>query len=304
MGTGVRFSHVVANVSDPDRAADFWEVATTLRRTTRTPAPEQSFRSLDIAQGRFDGWLMRDPRAPGGPAIHLWGWRSPEPTGKPYPAYWHVGLFRICTAADAASIYRDVLAAGGKPFTELIMPEAERVAGRPSFCVPDPDGVVLQHVTAPGTPRLSHVALNPRNLAASVAFYEGLGLTVHHTLSTDIPVAYPFGPGGELATFEAAIMQAPGAPEYDGRPVFCLDLCRWKQPAPIGAPYRAQTNLGLVRLGLCVDDLDGLAAGLAARGVAVSTPEVRDFGAEAGTRRAIVTRDPDGVLVEIFDRPL
>ena len=302
---GVQFSHVVVNVSDHERSADFWEVATTLRREARTPAPLQAFGSLDIAEGRFDGWLLRDPGAPGGPAIHLVEWSSPEPVGTAYPAYWHVGLFRICTGDDdAPSVYRNVVQAGGRPFTELLMPDEKSVGGRPSFCVPDPDGVVLQHVTAPGRPRLSHIALNCADLAASRDFYERLGLRTNREVRNDTPLPYPFGRGGELATFEAAMLQAPGSPEYDGRPVFNLDLCRWTAPEPTGAPYSVQNHRGVVRLGLAADDLDEAHAGLKASGAAVAGPERRDFGPEVGTRQAIVTRDPDGVVVEIFDRPL
>ena len=63
----------------------------------------------------------------------------------------------ICfTTTDAHDLYREVLEHGGKPFTGLVMSEGENVIGRPAFSVPDPDGVVLQNITLPGTRRLYH----------------------------------------------------------------------------------------------------------------------------------------------------
>lgn len=302
----IRFSHLVVNVSDLERSVSFHEMATSLRRDKRTRVPEQDFASLGLPRGHFDGWLLRDPGAPGGPAVHLVSWPSARREGTAYPMFWHVGLFRICTQEnDVPGMYRRIIAKGGKPFTEPLMPKGQNVAGRPCFSTPDPDGVVLQKVTADAPRRMTHVALNCRDLALARAFYEGLGLRAYRTVRTTVPVPQQFGPGGEPATFDAAVLNCPSGPSCpDGRPVFSLDLCRWTQPEPVGEPYPTQQHNGIVRLGFAVRDLAALHADLSARGIAATKPETRDFGPEAGTREAVVTQDPDGVIVEFFDRAL
>jgi catechol 2,3-dioxygenase-like lactoylglutathione lyase family enzyme len=314
---GPRFSHVVVNVSDLARSVAFYERATPLRRAARTEVPEQAFASLGIRRGRYDGWVLRDPSSDSGPAVHLVEWQSPDPVGSPYDVFWHVGFFRICMKSeDVPGVYRDVVAAGGVPFTELLMPEGQSLvvavdqglpdlgSGRPSFCVPDPDGVVLQNVTLPGVERLFHTNVNCSDLAASRSFYEALGMRAYIEPRTDVPTVFPFGTGGEMATFEAALFECPGVPTPDDMPVFSLDVCRWTMPERTGTPYETQNHLGIVRLGVAVSDLVRVRAELMTRGSSVSGVEEHNFGAEVGTRNAVVVSDPDGATVELVDRPL
>jgi catechol 2,3-dioxygenase-like lactoylglutathione lyase family enzyme len=302
---GTRFSHVVVNVSDLDRSAAFYEMATSLRRAERAGAPDQSFVSLGIRRGRYDGWVLRDPTSASGPAVHLVQWRSPEPVGSAYDAFWHVGFFRICTKSDdVPAVYRDVVAAGGVPFTEPVMPEGQNVTGRPAFSVPDPDGVVLQNVTLAGARRVFHTCLNCTDLAASRTFYETLGLRTYLQDRTEVPVTNHFGTGSELSTYDAALLDCPGVPSPDDMPVFSLDLCRWTLPVPTGSPYEVQHHRGIVRLGLAVADVEAARTALVNRGAKVSEPEQRDFGPEVGSRTAVTAHDPDGAVIELVDRPL
>jgi catechol 2,3-dioxygenase-like lactoylglutathione lyase family enzyme len=302
---GPRFSHVVVNVSDLARSAAFYEEATPLRRAARTEVPEQAFASLGIRRGQYDGWLLRDPSSDSGPAIHLVQWRSPDPVGSPYGEFWHVGFFRICMkGGDVPSVYRDVVAAGGKPFTEPLMPEGQNAAGRPSFSVPDPDGVVLQNTTLPGVRRLFHTNVNCSDLKSSRSFYESLGLRAHVASRTDVPVVLPFARAGQMSTWDAVLFECADVATPDDMPVFSLDVCRWMMPEPTGTPYETQNHVGIVRLGLAVPDLIRVRTDLVTRGWTVSDIEERDFGAEVGTRKAAIVRDPDGAVVELFDRPL
>ena len=75
-------------------------------------------------------------------------------------------------------------------------------------------------------------------------------------------------------------------------------------PEPTGRPYPTQNHLGIVRLGLAVPDLARGRADLAARGTPVTDIEERHYGADVGTRQAVVARDPDGAVVELVDHPL
>jgi catechol 2,3-dioxygenase-like lactoylglutathione lyase family enzyme len=302
----VGFSHIVVNVSNLERSVSFYEMATCLRRESRTQVEDTSLSTLGIARGDFDGWLLRDPASDLNPVVHLVEWHVPKPIGTPYESFWHVGFFRICTrGGDIPALYLDLVAAGADPFTEPLMPEGQNVTGRPAFSVPDPDGIVLQNITLPGTRRISHVAINCTDIEASRSFYEAFGLRTYLQLQTDVPVTNHFGRGAELSTCKGAMLDVPGvAPCSDGDPVFSLDLCRWTLPEPAGSPYDVQNHLGIVRVGLAVDDIEAMRRDLVARGVPVSGPETRDFGSEAGTRTALIVHDPDGAVIEILDHRL
>lgn len=302
---GTRFSHVVVNVSDLDRSASYYEMATSLRRAERTKVSNQRFASLDIPRGSFDGWLMRDLWSELSPAVHLVQWQNPEPTGTPYPNFWHVGNFRICTkGGDVLRVYDELVAGGARPFTKPLLPVGQNITGRPAFSGPDPDGVVLQNVSLPGERRLYHTAINCSHLGPSRRFYELLGLSTYLEATTEVPATNHFGPGEEPSTFDAVLMEAPGIPSADEFPVFSLDLCEWTLPKPVGTPYPTQHNLGIVRLGLCAADLDRALAVLAEQGASVTEPETRDFGPEVGTRAAVIVKDPDGATVELVDQPV
>jgi catechol 2,3-dioxygenase-like lactoylglutathione lyase family enzyme len=302
---GTRFSHIVVNVSDLERSVAFYEVATSLRKESRTVAPEQTLESLGIPLGKFDGWLLRDPSSPASPAVHLVEWQSPESYGSAYDVFWHVGFFRICTKGDnVPSVYRDLVTTGAKPFTQPLIPEGQNVTGRPAFSVPDPDGVVLQNVTLPGVRRLFHTCMNCTDLLASQAFYEALGLRTYLVDRTEVAVVNHFGTGGELSTYDAALLDCELVPSPDDQPTFSLDLCRWTMPEPTGSPYEAQHHVGIVRIGLAVEDLNLARSMLVDYGASISEPETRDFGPEVGARTAVVVCDPDGAVVELFDDPL
>ena len=60
-----RFSHLVCNVSDLERAKEFWKKWTPMRAYARTQTPQQAFPNLGISSGQFDGYLMRDMNDPG-----------------------------------------------------------------------------------------------------------------------------------------------------------------------------------------------------------------------------------------------
>jgi catechol 2,3-dioxygenase-like lactoylglutathione lyase family enzyme len=249
---------------------------------------------------------MRDPAIAEGPAVHLVEWQDPLPIGSTYEHFWHVGFYRLCfKGEDVPAVYREVLAGGVEPFTELFLPVESIEAGRPAFSFADPDGVVLQNQTLPGVRRLYHVALNCSDLGASSVFYESLGLRPWMKLSTDTPVLFHFGRGRNPATFEAAIFDCPGVASPDNEPAFNLDLCRWKAPQAVGRPYGSQHHVGIARLGVAVGDVERVRSAISEAGAGrVGVPEERDFGPDVGLRTVVVARDPDGAVIELLDRPL
>jgi predicted enzyme related to lactoylglutathione lyase len=52
-----RFSHVVINVSDLDRAVEFYENTFPVQRRQRINGPAQRYAGLGIEHGQFAGWV-------------------------------------------------------------------------------------------------------------------------------------------------------------------------------------------------------------------------------------------------------
>ncbi|MFT5418459.1 MAG: putative enzyme related to lactoylglutathione lyase, partial [Gammaproteobacteria bacterium] len=57
-----RFSHVVINVSDLDRAVEFYEKTFPVQRRCRINGPRQSYAGLGIEDGEFEGWVMENKK--------------------------------------------------------------------------------------------------------------------------------------------------------------------------------------------------------------------------------------------------
>lgn len=313
-----RFAHVTANVSDLERAREFWEAVFPVKAVARTGGTSHPFRSLGLDSGRFDGYMLQDSSSFPSRAIHLVEWKSPKPVGAPYAGRSHVGWYRICAlSSEVERRFETVVAAGGRPYAKP-RPGNRKSGQDPSrvtFAFADPDGITLEYVTANrlygagGEVRDSayHVNANCRDLARSFAFYTrvtGLDLLFRTQPAEPRPAAqapaYCLGWDGPVyydALFlgHRADMRSP------------IDLVRWLSPEPTGSPYASPFNLGIMRLALEVDDIEAAyraliaAPGIPAGSVA-GPPEPWDFG-ELGTRRVVVFHDPDGLALEMIERP-
>ncbi|HEY0415824.1 MAG TPA: VOC family protein [Gaiellaceae bacterium] len=143
--------------------------------------------------------------------------------------------------------------------------------------------------------RLHHTGMTVSDLDASVAFYRDVvGFEVVFTQEKR---------GGYLAD----IVGYPGAyvrmahlalPGSDHR----LELFQYLVPDPVvRRPEPRET--GLTHVCLVVDDVDAATARLLAGGATAATgPVAVDTGANAGGR-ALYLRDPDGIVVELFQPP-
>jgi catechol 2,3-dioxygenase-like lactoylglutathione lyase family enzyme len=302
-----RFSHLTINVSDLERAKAFYEATLPLKVVARTNGPAQAYPSLGLTRGRFDGYMLRDSQAYPSRAIHLVEWKDPKPVGKPYETFVNVGIYRAShLTPDIEASYRQVLAAGGVPWGPpsniIVTPEGDGVL---SFGFKDPDGTTLQYLGDPTQvgPGVSfHENINCRSLARSFPFYQDvLGLDYIFRRIAREPQAATVGALGQGVKgqifFDAPFL---GHRADQRNPV---DLLEWKMPKPYGRPYRSPFNLGMIRLSIEVDDIDEAREKLIEGGVkGVSETEEWDMG-EFGTRKVVMFRDPDGVFLELIQRP-
>ncbi|MBM4245187.1 MAG: VOC family protein [Deltaproteobacteria bacterium] len=141
---------------------------------------------------------------------------------------------------------------------------------------------------------LVHVNINCSDYDRSRAFYELLGFQelwrVPETNTAEVAAAVgmpPYRVKGALM-----LLQNATAP-------LVIDLLQWLEPHDPAPPYPHLYHLGVARVALSTDDLDGDMARLAAAGVQfLSAPAQMppDSGVNA---RFVCFRDPDGTVLEL-----
>ena len=101
-------------------------------------------------------------------------------------------------------------------------------------------------------------------------------------------------------------MEWKGAVLDDGRPDagFHVLLVETMTHRPPGVPYQAANHLGIFRLAMLTDDLDGDYALLHGAGVHCwSEPARLTMGPGLPDLRALFFADPDGVTLELIESP-
>ncbi len=142
---------------------------------------------------------------------------------------------------------------------------------------------------------LLHTGLTVRDLDRSLAFYrDALGMETVFEQEKE---------GGYLA----AIVGYPGAHVRMAHLAFPgdshrLELFQYLEPEPRGAPGEPR-DLGITHVCLMVEDIEALHERLREAGVDFySDPVLVDTGANAGGV-GVYLRDPDGITLELFQRP-
>ncbi|MGD9695938.1 MAG: VOC family protein [Thermoleophilia bacterium] len=311
------------NVSDLDRAVEFYEATYPVKRAEVIDAPSQAFLGMGIRRGSFRARMMRDTQQFQGAGLLLVQWLDPKPVGKPYAEANHVGWYRehaSATRTGQTARYAQAEAAGGRPYGEpsliYIRPDYQIY----SFAFRDPDGTTLEWtgpldptpdgpddtVTGPNT--------NCRNIHESYKFYRNvLGFDMSTRLNpTELqpPTNGSLGdtlrnPDGSLFTgdgidYDAAIM----VPRTDGRN--SVDLLEWQVPKTYGVAYKHANNLGMMTLTYQVNSVDVVYRKLHRllrnpRKYIVAPPETWDLG-EYGVRKTLNIVDPDGTRFAFFEK--
>ena len=143
---------------------------------------------------------------------------------------------------------------------------------------------------------LVHVNVNCSDFERSLRFYGLLGF--EHAV--DVP-----------ATNTPEVAAAVGMPPYRVRGALLvlrtesgplmLDLLEWQEPSDPAPPYEHLYHLGIARIALACDDLDGDMARLRAEGVEfLSEPATVRLEGQPATR-FVCFKDPDGTVLELVE---
>jgi catechol 2,3-dioxygenase-like lactoylglutathione lyase family enzyme len=264
-----------------------------------TPEPTDGAPLGVEGQTTTEVWFYYDARGPrSAPAIELLQWFSPAPTGQAPGEPQHCGLAAVGYVVPSTEV-----TAG------LAVDQGAEVAGRSDAWplrdrlqavvrLRDLDGVAVEVYQGDvETARFSHLRLNVRDLDASIAWYDRIGLALrarHDDVELDETATGV--PGGALVSVGSV------GPVAD--PSLSIELTAWSRPSVTGAPISPANHVGLYRIALGVDDATAAAQALAAEGLEVPEPRwVPLPGTRLGGVHVLFLRDPDGTVVELVQRP-
>ena len=145
-------------------------------------------------------------------------------------------------------------------------------------------------------PSLHHTGLTVRDLDASLGFYRDL-LAMDVLFEAEREGGY-FGAivGYPDARVRMAHLAFPGSEHR-------LEIFQYIRPAPRGDPGEPR-DVGITHVCLAVEDIGPLYERLLAARVEFTSPPVLvDQGVNAGGY-GVYLRDPDGIIVELFQPPL
>ena len=309
------------NVSDLDRAVEFYEATYPVTRAEVVDPPVQAFNGFGIPRGHFRARIMRDAQPFQGSAILLVQWLSPGPVGTPYAEANHLGWYREHANASSTgqnARYDAVLKSGGRPYgppSSIYITPTQQIY---SFGFRDPDGTTLEWVgpldPTPGGPpdTIGGPNNNCSDLHSSYDWYTSvLGLELQIRLdpmrlqpqsagSLGDTLRNPDGTiyAGEY-NYDAAIM----IPRPDNRNG--VDLLQWKVPGTYGRAYKQANNLGMINLTYQVNDVDVVYEKLLrilpdpGKHI-VAPPETWDLGS-FGVKKTLNILDPDGVMFQFME---
>jgi catechol 2,3-dioxygenase-like lactoylglutathione lyase family enzyme len=291
--------HCNVNSARLEAAAPFYEQVLGLDVGMRTSREPTDGTALGVeGTPTTEVWFFYDARGPrSAPAIELMDWIDPRALGSAPAEPQHVGLAAVGYAVPSLDdLCSRAVAAGHVVGSDALWPL--RSGQRPVVRVLDHDGVVVElHEGDVPSTQFSHLRLNVRDLDASVEWYGRIGFLPAHRYDEAKLSADAVGLDGGAVVSVASLRPA-------GDPSLSLELTAWQTPAVTGTPIAPAYHVGIYRIALAVDDVAAAQAELAA--VLPDVPQpiwVALPGTRLGGVTVLFLKDPDGVVVELVERP-
>jgi catechol 2,3-dioxygenase-like lactoylglutathione lyase family enzyme len=276
--------HVNLNTADPQGALAYYVGNWGLRERmhTRDDRGDWSFAGYRDPVDS-EAWFLYDDRGPRvAPALELVTWYRPPVIGQPQAAVNRVGVAAIGLGVPAGR--------------HAVTPEAGviTVDGTTRDLVFDADRVVVELVGHDDdVVRLRHLRIGCSDLSESLRFYTALGFE-----QVAGPAPTVLAVGGDTVTGSTLSLALPS------RSVL-VELTTWDELVASDRSPLPFWHRGPVRFALAVPSLDSAAEALRRDGI---DPGVRlNFplpGTAIGELSVNFLRDPDGLHVELVDRPM
>jgi len=223
-------------------------------------------------------------------SLELVGWHHPDVIGSPYEHAWEHGIQSVgYVVDDLDAVERKAQAAGGRV--------VRRVKG--ALLLRDPEGVAVEVIAgAANPPEAHHMRIVVSDLNRTIDWYSSLGMT----LSPESVLV----PGEQLweGNKDHAIASEAAMVGTDDR-TYSLVFNTWSGPPPIGPPYLTNYHNGVYRFAVAVDDVYAAFENLRAAKLAAYPPYTFALPGTPITDGLTILfiRDPDGILVELVQRP-
>jgi catechol 2,3-dioxygenase-like lactoylglutathione lyase family enzyme len=223
-------------------------------------------------------------------SLELVAWTQPATFGSPYPVPWSYGIHSYgFSVPDVGEVARRAEALGSSAVKTV----------EQGLLLRDPEGLPVEVVGGAGDrAEAHHMRLVCADLNRSVDWYENIGMK-------PAPHAVVVA-GNELwdGDAEHTLEREVGVVAADD-PTYSLILSSWTGPPPIGPSYAMPFHQGLYRMAIAVDDVHAAYESLRGAGIAKQPPYTFILPGTPLTNGLTILfiRDPDGVLVELVERP-
>jgi catechol 2,3-dioxygenase-like lactoylglutathione lyase family enzyme len=223
-------------------------------------------------------------------SLELVGWLEPLSVGTPYAKAWEHGIQSVGYVVDDLDRIADYVAANGGTLVKRI----DR-----ALLLRDPVGVNVEvYDTGAAEQEAHHMRLSVHDRARSIDWYANLGYT-ENPEAIVVPGAELFDADGDHAITSESAMSGTDDRTYS------LILTEWSGGPPQGPSYAAHFHTGVYRFAVAVDDVQASYEQLRDSGVAVYPPYTFALPGTPITEGLTILfiRDPDGILVELVQRP-
>jgi catechol 2,3-dioxygenase-like lactoylglutathione lyase family enzyme len=221
-------------------------------------------------------------------SLELVQWTQPATFGNPYPHAWCNGIHSIAyTATDLDAVALTAERLGGTLVRR----------GRWWLLLRDPEGVAVEVHSVDGPSEVRYLRIVCSDLDRTLDWWQQLGFTQAELSNVAGDEIWP-AEGDRHVTAEQAIVGTDDAS-------FGVIFTTWSGPQPTGPTYAMPFHHGLYRMAMAVDDIHSTYDALLAAGIPRQPPYTFQLPGTKLTDGLTIMfiRDPDGILVELVDRP-
>jgi catechol 2,3-dioxygenase-like lactoylglutathione lyase family enzyme len=294
-----RFLHVNLNCADLTRSGEIYTSLFGLREIMHTESVDNDGLPMGITEPVDSrvSFLYDHRGARRSPSLELVAWDRPRVVQKRYVLPNHVGMQSVAYKVPSMEAVRAGVTGFGLSIGSLTSSD-----GLDAMLFMDPDGVTAEVYEDPTVDKATsrHIRLTVNDLARSQGWYEAIGFEVASPRSEQ---SWTWSiPGGEVMIARVATVKM--VMPFDAS--YSMELTEWLSPRSQGTPNAFAADQGLYRMALGVENTAKAAAALQQAGWPWANDPARFVlvGTPLPDLWISFTKDPDGITVELVERPL